>query len=261
MDELTLLRELVVDEPVDEDAERAEVWRRVRGDKTLRSTRRRRAVLALAATAVVVVAAASAVAAVRELIFVKPFAQGRITRTVDGIHFSLSVPRSGWENGPHVVVKGMGRTLGLFVSRNRWGPQDADLVLLWTAFPRGGQAAPCPDLLKPGGRSAADLAGAMSRAPGIEVVRGPKRVTVGGRPAWQAVLRVRRDRGCDPGYFFTWETSLGGAFWNETGAGYSITVWVVDVGGKRLIFEAETKPGAGNPDQEITKMVDSIRFE
>ena len=91
-------------------------------------------------------------------------------------------------------------------------------------------------------------------------MEGPKGVTVGGRPAWHTILSVRRDRGCDPGYFFTWDTEMGGAFWNETRAGYKIEVWVVDVRGKRLVFEAESKGSGGIAYGEVTKMVDSIRF-
>ena len=159
MNELTLLRELVVDEPIDDEAARAEVWRRLHGHavKPARE-RRRRIAVALAATLVAAAVAASAFATVRELFFVKPFAQGKITRTVDGIRFSLSVPPSGWENGPHVRVNGTWRTLGLYVSKSFFGPQDADVVLLWTAFPKGGLATPCAGLVKPAGRSAADLA-------------------------------------------------------------------------------------------------------
>ena len=260
MNELTLLRELVVDEPMDDEAARAEVWRRLHGDALGAAGKRRRRIVALAAAAFVVVAAASAFATVREVFFVKPFAQGTITRTVDGIRFSLSVPRSGWENGPHVRVNGTWRTLGLYVSKSFFGPQDADVVLLWTAFPKGGLATPCAGLVKPAGRSAADLAEAMSTARGIKVVEGPKGVTVGGRPAWHTILSVRRDRGCDPGYFFTWDTEMGGAFWNETRAGYKIEVWVVDVRGKRLVFEAESKGSGGIAYGEVTKIVDSIRF-
>jgi hypothetical protein len=262
VNELTLLRELVGDEPIDDEAARAEVWRRMEGDALgLAGKRRRRILVAMAATAAVAVVAASAFATVREVFFVKPFAQGKVTRTVDGIRFSLSVPRSGWENGPHVRVNGRGRTLGLYVSKSFFGPQDADVVLLWTAFPKGGLATPCTGLVKPAaGRSTADLVDAMSRARGIKVVDGPTRVTVGGRPAWHASLSVRRDRGCDPGYFFTWDTEMGGAFWNETRAGYEIEVWVVDLRGKRLVFEAESKGSSGIAYGEVTKIVDSIRF-
>jgi len=215
-------------------------------------------VSAIVAASAVAVGTASALVTSSNPGYVDAFAQGRITRTVDGIRLSLSVPRSGWENGPHIHVKGKWRTLGLYVSKSIFGPQDADVVLLWTAFPKGGLATPCAGLVKPTGRSAADLAEAMSRAPGVKVVEGPKGVTIGGRPAWHTILSVRRDRGCDPGYFFTWESEMGGAFWNHTLAGYTIEVWVVDVRGKRLVFEAETKGGSG--DHEVAKMVDSIRF-
>jgi hypothetical protein len=212
------------------------------------------------AVSTVAVGTASAIVSVRAPVYVDAFAHGRITRAVEGVRFSLRVPRSGWENGPHVRVNRKWRTLGLYVSHNIVGPQDADVVLLWTAFPKGGLATPCGHLLKPAGRSAADLAEAMSRARGIKVVVRPERVTVGGRRAWHALLKVlNEDRGCDPGFFFTWGTGIGGAFWNETHAGYAIEVWIVDVAGKRLVFEGESKWGGG--DETVMNMVDSIRFE
>ena len=60
-------------------------------------------------------------------------------------------------------------------------------------------------LLSPStGASAAKLATAVSRAPGTKLVRGPSDVTLGGRPAKHVVLTVRKNVGCDPGFFYTW---------------------------------------------------------
>jgi hypothetical protein len=70
--------------------------------------------------------------------------------------------------------------------------------------------------------------------------------------------RVRA--GC---YFFTWPRNRAsfewGAFWPGTDVGDSIRVWIVDVRGKRLVFEALTKPGHGI-EQEIGDIIRSIRF-
>jgi hypothetical protein len=50
-----------------------------------------------------------------------------------------------------------------------------------------------------------------------------------------------------------------GAFWPGTDVGDSIRVRIVVVGGKRLFFEAVTKPGHG-VEQEIGDIIRSIRF-
>ena len=51
-----------------------------------------------------------------------------------------------------------------------------------------------------------------------------------------------------------------GAFWPGTDVGDKIRVWIVDVGGTRLFIEAETKEAGRDIDQEITRIVESIRF-
>jgi hypothetical protein len=234
-----------------------------------------------AAAVVVIVGTASAFTTVRELFFVDEyFPQGRVSRTVDGVHFSFRVPkRTGhglWENGPDVTVGGKLRTGSLLISRSTVGGQRAEAVIFWTAFPKGGQAAPCGSLLRRGiGRSTGDLAAAMAKAPGTKVLRAPRRVTIGGRPSWHLALSVRKDLGCDPGFFFTWRAEMWGAFWLETYVGDKINVWIVDVEGKRLVFEAETRQpdSHGWPkaiqvtradvrkvEAEIAKIVGSIRF-
>jgi len=76
------------------------------------------------------------------------------------------------------------------------------------------------------------------------------------------VLSVRKPSlGCDPGFFFMWDYNMGGAFWIQTDVGDAIRVWIVDVHGKRLVIEAETKTRDRALAQEITKIVDSIRFD
>jgi hypothetical protein len=274
VDELTLLRNLVADEPLDDEAARAEVWRRLRVGRTIGPRdRRRRGVIAVAVTAAVVLAAASAFAAVRELLDVGPTAAGRITRTVDGVRFSLTVPARRWGNGPVESVGGTLRTHSSLLSKDVYGSQGAEAVLFWTALPDGGEAAPCTKLFADGlTGSSASLAATMAKAPGITVVNGARRVTVGGRPATHVALRVRRDRGCDPGYFFTWPAECWGGCWVQTDTGDSIDLWVVDVNGKRLVFVGETKPYR-NPDAtparrkewaaikaEIPGMIQSIQF-
>ena len=233
-----------------------------------RGGRRRRRLVAVAATAVVAVGAASAFGTAHEFLFVqaKPFAQGKLTRTVDGVRFSLNVPRTGWENGPHERLdSGKDRTHSLLISKSTVGPQGAEAIIFWAGLQGGGEAKPCAKVLpSAAGRSRAELAAAVASAPGTKVAAGGfSRVTVGGRPATRVVLWVRRNLGCDPGFFFTWPNDMprfnGGAFWPGTQAGDKIRVWIVDVGGKRLVFEAVTKPGNGI-EQEIGDIIRSIRF-
>jgi hypothetical protein len=255
---------------------------------------RRRRVVALAAALLLVAfgtaAAIGGVRAVREFLF-QPFyppSDVRTTRVVAGVRFSFILHQSfppphhlAWENGPieHVGRKSNGapisHTHGLLINRSLVGGQAGEAVVFWTAFPEGGEATPCDNLLRqPVGGSTSALAAAMAMAPGIKVVQRPRRVIVGGRPATNVVLRVRSDRGCDPGYFFKWPDQHWGAFWPGTSTGDTIRVWIVDVAGKRLVIQAETKPIpcpcdiSGYPqidfkqtEKDITKLIESIRFE
>jgi hypothetical protein len=189
---------------------------------------------------------------------------GRLSRTIEGVRFSFGLPAPGWTPGPiNSDTDGSGFLNGsLYVSKSTVGPQGAEAVVFWASFPDGGDAVPCALLLSPPvGPSAADLAAAVARAPGTELVTGPSDVTVDGRPAKHVVLTVREDVGCDPGFFYTWHDEMWGPFWPGTNVGDTIRVWIVDVQGASLFIEAETTKEAG-PDleQEIHQIVDSIRF-
>ena len=292
VDELALLRKLVVDQRVDSEAARAEVWRRLGGGETVQaaSNRRRRIVVVVAAAVVLVIAAASAFATVSQLFF-DPSKPRRESRTVAGVEFTFTVPAGGkvawWENGPIVKVgessSGMPefRTGRVFISRSLVRGQAAEAGIFWTAFPDGGEAAPCGPLLNQDfGGSTVDLATAMTKAPGIGIVQRPVRATVGGRPATHVVLRVRKDRGCDPGYFFTWKPSgreglrddqCWGACWMGADVGDTFRVWIVDVDGKRLVLAARMariEPGMAlhlradwlKTEREIASVIRSVRF-
>ena len=255
----------------------------------LRHGRRRRRRVALAAAAVAVVGAASAVATAHEFFFVdaKPFARGKLTRTVDGIRFTLDVPNTGWENGPAEKIgdkyrpggareRPVFRTHSLMISKSMVGGQSAEAAVFWAGFRDGGQAVPCARVLGSAvGGSTADLAAAVARAPGTKLVSGPTSVTVGGFPAQHVVLTVREDLGCEPGYFFSWRPRnvCWGACWTtDSSVGNTIRIWIVDVGGTRLFFDAETRTrptstGEVAPprvyrkvEQEIAEIIGSIRF-
>jgi hypothetical protein len=146
-------------------------------------------------------------------------------------------------------------------SINKWisGGQDAEAVIFWKTLPSDENADPCAPLR---GASAAELAAAAASAPGTELVDGPSDVTVGGRAAKHAVVRVREEVGCDPGFFFTWPPPDGGAFWLDTVPGDTIRVWIVDVNGTQFVIEAETRPNAGSAvEREIQQFIESVRFE
>jgi hypothetical protein len=131
------------------------------------------------------------------------------------------------------------------------------------AFPDGDHADACARLLSPPvGPSVADLAAAVSTAPGTRLVTGPSDVTLGGRLAKHVVLRVREKVGCDPRFFYAWRDIRGGALWPTTGVGDTIRVWIVDVDGVRLFIAAATTeqatPALGKEIQEIIR---SMRFD
>ncbi len=235
--------------------------------------RRRIAVLAVAAV-VAIFGTASAFATVngfsklRELLSVEPFALGKQTRAVEGVRFSFNVSHGAWENGPaEKLASGTFRNRGLFISKSTVGPQGAEAIVFWTGFLHRSEGAPCGKLFGPAiDGSIADLASAVAKAPGTKPIHRPTRVTVGGRRAMHVVLKVRQDRGCDPGFFFAWKPrgprgQCWGACWLESNVGDTIRVWIVAVKGTRLFIEAQTTRDAGDAvEGEIAEIVRSIRF-
>ena len=183
--------------------------------------------------------------------------------TEKGVTFSFKVPPTGgWERMSSVSTdKSAGGPISL--NKSTVGPQGAEAIIFWTSFPDGDYAAPCARLLSlPVGPTAADLAAAVSTAPGTELVTGPSKVTLGGRRAQHVELTVREKVGCDPGFFYTWQDVNSGALWPTTGVGDTIRVWVVDIDGTRLFIEAETtKQAVGDLKQEVQQIVESISFE
>jgi hypothetical protein len=177
---------------------------------------------------------------------------GRLSRMVRSVSFSFRVRTTGWES--------FGR---ISINKSTVGPQSAEAIIFWTSYPDGDRADPCANLRSPPvGPSTADLARAVATAPGTKLLTGPSDVTIGGQPAKHVVLTVRESVGCDPGFFYTWHDADVGALWGMTGAGDTISVWLVDVEGKRLFIEAETTKQAGaDLEREIQQIVESIRFD
>jgi hypothetical protein len=188
----------------------------------------------------------------------------RKSRIVEGVRFSFRVPTKAWSNGPISPQSDSSgfRAGRLYISQSIMGPQGAEAVIFWTSFPDGARADPCDDLLSPTmGASAADLATAVATAPGTKLVEGPSNVTVGRLPAKHVVLTVRRDIGCDPGFFYSWHDGMMGSFWPGTNVGDTIRVWIVDVDDTRLFIEAETTRQAdAELEKEIQQIIGSIRF-
>jgi hypothetical protein len=263
--------------------------RREQGSRRRHGRLRRRPVV-LVATALVVIAGAASAFAIVRAVEDEPYPVGKASRTVDGVRFSFTAPQSagcrrappvgckGWADGPtyQAIPDDTSSFFSThqFISKSVVGPQGAEAVIFWTGFRDRSQMVPCAKLLGGvAGGSTADVAAAMARAPGTKLVERPMRVTVGGRPAMHVVVTVRRDRGCDPGYFFRWRRGeCWGECWLDTAVGDTIRVWVVDVRGTLVVFEAETKPRnqryapytkaqARQLEQEIAAIIESIRFD
>lgn len=185
----------------------------------------------------------------------------RLTRTVEGIAFSFSADHS-WVAGPITELPdGDFREGHLLISKSIVGPQGAEAIIYWTGVSGGPRAEPCgywPDAPV----SSSAVAAAVATARGTELVSGPTDVTVGGFPAKHVVVTALWETTCDPGFFFRWRSECWGPCWMETSMGDTIRVWIVDVGGTRLFFGAETSTQAdADLEREIRRIVASIRFE
>ncbi len=188
---------------------------------------------------------------------------GRHWIKVDDVRFSYRVPAGGWERFGSVSL-----------NKSLVGPQGAEGIVYWTAYPDGAYTDWCDRLTSLGrGASNGELADAIASAPGTEVVDGPWSDTLDGQPTKRVVLKIRDNRGCDPGYFYSWNDPLGGALWPETIRGDTISVWIVNVEQTQLFIAAETHKFTGPRSgfeprrrvqtsfrREVQGIVESIRF-
>ncbi len=182
---------------------------------------------------------------------------GRHWLTVDGVRLSYRAPAKGWERFGDVSL-----------NKSLVGPQGAEGIVYWSGYPDGVYTDWCSRLSNIAREpTTADLAAALASTPGTKLVAGPSNVTVGGRNATHLVLYVDDDRGCDPGYFYTWNDVLGGALWPETVPGDTIRVWLVKVDGLRLFIAGETHSLDGLPRhlaakfrRGVEQVVESIRL-
>ena len=192
-------------------------------------------------------------------------AKRRFAFTENGVRFSFNVaPRPP---GAFVPVNSIrtDKVPGGPISLNKdaWGAQSAEAIIYWTSVPDDDNAKVCARLLSPStGASAAKLATAVSRAPGTKLVKGPSDVTLGGHPAKHVVVTVRKNVGCEPGFFHTWRYVRGGSLWPTTNVGDTIRVWIVTVNKTRLFIAAATNEQATSDlKKEIQQVVESIRFD
>ena len=185
---------------------------------------------------------------------------GRYRVAADGLGFSLVAPSSGWEPFAGVPFE-------IQLSKSFEGPQGAEALVYWTAYPEGDKAVPCSTIFNgPKVASIDDAANHVAAAGGTGLVAGPSDVRVDDHRAVRIVVTVREDVGCDPGYFYEWQMKVGGAFWRTTDVGDTIRVWVVDVDGTPFFIAAETKPADSGHirdamESEIQAIIDSIAFE
>ena len=182
-------------------------------------------------------------------------AGGSHTIVADGVPLTFDVPTLAADSGWNLY-----RTPE--ITKDTGGSQDAEAMIYWTAYPEGRYDKRCTEFDLPDRGSLADLASAVSRAPGTTLITGPEDATIGGREAKHVVVQVLQDKGCDPKYFFTSELPGGGPGWWETKVDATISVWLVDVNKTRLFVAAEWKPSARDElVQEVQDIVASIRFE
>ena len=174
--------------------------------------------------------------------------------TVGGVPFTIGAPSAatGWERTDFSLNKSIA------------GPQDAEAIVFWTSFPEGEYVVPCDHVLDVrAGPSLEALANTIASAPGTELVAGPAAMTVDGQDAKRIVLTVHEKTGCDPGFFFTWpHDECMGACWLAMRTGTRIRVWIVGIGGTRIVVEAATWRRATEALRgEIRQIVRSIDFE
>ncbi|HYZ14353.1 MAG TPA: hypothetical protein VFA08_12230 [Actinomycetota bacterium] len=171
--------------------------------------------------------------------------------TVGGVPLSFRVPTRGWEAFGDISI-----------NKSIVGPQGAEAIMYWTTIP-GDYANPCVDVLgMPVPRTVAELVAEVADAPGTELLAPPSNVRVGMHRGKHVALLVRKDLGCDPGYFFIWHDMEAGALWPSTEVGHAISIWIVDTGHKPIFIAAVTSEQASEQlHQEIGLIVRSIRFE
>ena len=169
---------------------------------------------------------------------------GTQSLTVRNIALTFDVPSHGWY-----------RWDDLYITKNTVGRQAAEAIILWTDVGPTEHARPCGQWWGSPVGGLARWAWQAANKPGTELVSGPRAVTIGGHDAQHVVFTIRKDVGCNPGFFHTWKAAYVGPFWESTEVGDTIRIWLVDVGQKVLYIEADTHARAG---ADLEEEVDGI---
>ena len=107
-----------------------------------------------------------------------------------------------------------------------------------------------------------DLASVLAARP-LRNATTPMAVSLGGYHGKYLVWSVPTDiafSDCDGGRFNSWIASNGGDRYQQ-GPGQVDMLWILDIGGSRLVIDATFLPGATEPDRaELANVVNSIEF-
>jgi hypothetical protein len=169
----------------------------------------------------------------------------------DGIRFTLDVPDSGWESYNEILI-----------AKSETGPQGAEAIVYWSRYPKTDDVVACGPWANSPRHSVDYLASAVQTAPGVEVVDPTSDVTIGGQAAKHMVVIVRERLGCDPGYFFNWKAQWGGALWQMTQVGDTLSVWIFDTLPTPFMIVGEANSEASQAlRDEVQRIIESTRFE
>jgi hypothetical protein len=165
--------------------------------------------------------------------------------TMNGSPMTLTMPSDRWRTGaiPGAIETGVFRA-----DDHAWMSFIGGPSVVGTE-PCAGRATPVPQTL-------AGAAQAYTTIPGTHAV-GPTDARVGGRPAKLVVLTIDPNIPCSPNRY--WMFGQGSAYPDSLDS--IIRTWIIEVDGE--LFEIDSQQAAPNArlDQEIQKIVDSIRFE
>ena len=173
----------------------------------------------------------------------------------EGVPFSMSVVAPGW-----VSQQGFE-----FVNGPVGAPDGASFIF-WGETPDNVYGDPCAHtpLAPAAGPGIANLASAVSRIPGTQLVSGPSDVTVGGRLAKRIVIAIPEDIDCSAASFKLWyDDGMGPASgrW-PTVLPSTMSIWIIDVDGMLVWIDVETyKNTSPALEGEMQQMIDSIEFE
>jgi hypothetical protein len=180
---------------------------------------------------------------------------GRHSMVREGVQLSMRVVAPGWVSQQ-----------GFEFVKGPVGAPDGASFIFWAFTPDNVHADPCAaaPLAPAAGPGIANLASAVSRIPGTQLVSGPSEVTVGGHPAKRTVITIPEDVDCSAERFKLWYDDgmgPGGSRW-PTVLPSTMSVWIIDVDGTLVWIDGETYERTSPAlEREMQQMVDSIEFE